>query len=206
MVSNSGRAVSFATPLCRRRSTPSWQTPTPMLRVPGSRAPVLAPITAGWQRARERGNDGSGRPHEGRDGGARDSRVGADGGGSRIGYRAGVGAGRGAGGGVCGTGAEIASGDYGWAPPGRDRLVLGHESLGRVLDPGPRNWLPGGSSRIRPGKRYSDLRRTSRWSWSLRSRERLRQAALRAIPPVSVTGAVPETRRRPGAAASARGR
>jgi hypothetical protein len=25
----------------------------------------------------------------------------------------------------------------GWAPPGKTRLVLGHESLGRVLDPGP---------------------------------------------------------------------
>jgi threonine dehydrogenase-like Zn-dependent dehydrogenase len=38
--------------------------------------------------------------------------------------------------GVCGTDVEIASGAYGWAPPGRDRLILGHESLGRVLDPG----------------------------------------------------------------------
>ncbi|WP_228982065.1 glucose 1-dehydrogenase [Streptomyces sp. DH12] len=34
--------------------------------------------------------------------------------------------------GVCGTDHEIADGEYGWAPPGRDRLVLGHESLGRV--------------------------------------------------------------------------
>ena len=34
--------------------------------------------------------------------------------------------------GVCGTDKEIVRGDYGWAPPGRDRLVLGHESLGRV--------------------------------------------------------------------------
>jgi threonine dehydrogenase-like Zn-dependent dehydrogenase len=38
--------------------------------------------------------------------------------------------------GICGTDAEIAEGGYGWAPPGRDRLILGHESLGRVLDPG----------------------------------------------------------------------
>ena len=37
--------------------------------------------------------------------------------------------------GICGTDAEIASGEYGWAPPGRDRLILGHESLGRVVDP-----------------------------------------------------------------------
>ena len=36
--------------------------------------------------------------------------------------------------GVCGTDIEIVSGAYGWAPPGRDRLVLGHESLGRVLE------------------------------------------------------------------------
>jgi threonine dehydrogenase-like Zn-dependent dehydrogenase len=34
--------------------------------------------------------------------------------------------------GVCGTDKEIARGDYGWAPPGRKRLVIGHESLGRV--------------------------------------------------------------------------
>jgi threonine dehydrogenase-like Zn-dependent dehydrogenase len=34
--------------------------------------------------------------------------------------------------GVCGTDKEIVAGDYGWAPPGRDRLVIGHESLGRV--------------------------------------------------------------------------
>ncbi|MFI6393517.1 glucose 1-dehydrogenase [Nonomuraea sp. NPDC050540] len=34
--------------------------------------------------------------------------------------------------GVCGTDREIADGEYGWAPPGRDRLILGHESLGRV--------------------------------------------------------------------------
>ena len=36
--------------------------------------------------------------------------------------------------GVCGTDVEILSGAYGWAPPGRERLVLGHESLGRVLE------------------------------------------------------------------------
>jgi threonine dehydrogenase-like Zn-dependent dehydrogenase len=34
--------------------------------------------------------------------------------------------------GVCGTDHEILAGTYGWPPPGRDRLVLGHESLGRV--------------------------------------------------------------------------
>jgi glucose 1-dehydrogenase len=45
--------------------------------------------------------------------------------------------------GVCGTDAEIASGHYGWAPPGEERLVLGHESLGRVLDPGPSGFRVG---------------------------------------------------------------
>jgi threonine dehydrogenase-like Zn-dependent dehydrogenase len=36
--------------------------------------------------------------------------------------------------GICGTDREIARGEYGWAPEGRERLVLGHESLGRVLE------------------------------------------------------------------------
>jgi threonine dehydrogenase-like Zn-dependent dehydrogenase len=43
--------------------------------------------------------------------------------------------------GVCGTDVEIVEGKYGWAPPGRTRLVLGHESLGRVVDPGPAGGL-----------------------------------------------------------------
>lgn len=46
--------------------------------------------------------------------------------------------------GVCGTDAEIVEGKYGWAPPGRTRLVLGHESLGRVVDPGPTGGLKEG--------------------------------------------------------------
>ncbi len=44
--------------------------------------------------------------------------------------------------GICGTDIEIISGAYGWAPPGRDRLTLGHESLGRVLE------VPEGSSLV----------------------------------------------------------
>ena len=36
--------------------------------------------------------------------------------------------------GVCGTDREILAGDYGWPPPGRERLILGHESLGRVRE------------------------------------------------------------------------
>ena len=46
--------------------------------------------------------------------------------------------------GLCGTDIEIASGAYGWAPPGRDRLILGHESLGRVVDPGSGNGVQAG--------------------------------------------------------------
>ncbi len=34
--------------------------------------------------------------------------------------------------GICGTDREIISGDYGWAPSGQKRLIIGHEFLGRV--------------------------------------------------------------------------
>src|ERR1035441_7567266 len=36
--------------------------------------------------------------------------------------------------GICGTDIETLSGAYGCKPPARERLVLGHESLGRVLE------------------------------------------------------------------------
>jgi threonine dehydrogenase-like Zn-dependent dehydrogenase len=36
--------------------------------------------------------------------------------------------------GVCGTDIEIISGDYGWPPEGEERLAIGHESLGEVLE------------------------------------------------------------------------
>lgn len=36
--------------------------------------------------------------------------------------------------GMCGTDREIIHGDYGSAPAGADRLIIGHESLGRVLE------------------------------------------------------------------------
>lgn len=39
--------------------------------------------------------------------------------------------------GVCGTDLEIVGGTYGWAPPGSQRLILGHESLGQVVDAPP---------------------------------------------------------------------
>jgi threonine dehydrogenase-like Zn-dependent dehydrogenase len=36
--------------------------------------------------------------------------------------------------GICGTDIEIISGGYGWAPEGEQRLAIGHESLGEVLE------------------------------------------------------------------------
>ncbi len=39
--------------------------------------------------------------------------------------------------GLCGTDAELAAGKYGRPPDGDDYLVLGHESLGRVVEVGP---------------------------------------------------------------------
>ena len=39
--------------------------------------------------------------------------------------------------GICGTDLEIINGEYGSAPPGQDRLIIGHESLGRVLEAPP---------------------------------------------------------------------
>src|SRR5690349_17291164 len=39
--------------------------------------------------------------------------------------------------GICGTDLEIINGDYGSAPPGQGRLIIGHESLGRVAEAAP---------------------------------------------------------------------
>jgi threonine dehydrogenase-like Zn-dependent dehydrogenase len=47
--------------------------------------------------------------------------------------------------GVCGTDREICAFEYGTPPPGRDHLVLGHESLGEVAEVGP------AVTRVRPG-------------------------------------------------------
>ncbi len=46
--------------------------------------------------------------------------------------------------GVCGTDREIVGGLYGAAPPGEDRLILGHESLGRVVEAPPGSGLAPG--------------------------------------------------------------
>ena len=46
--------------------------------------------------------------------------------------------------GICGTDREIIAGEYGEAPAGEDRLVLGHESLGRVLEAPPGSGLSEG--------------------------------------------------------------
>jgi glucose 1-dehydrogenase len=46
--------------------------------------------------------------------------------------------------GICGTDLEIINGEYGVAPPGADRLVIGHESLGRVAEaPAGSGFSPG---------------------------------------------------------------
>ncbi|ANC30378.1 glucose 1-dehydrogenase [Isoptericola dokdonensis] len=46
--------------------------------------------------------------------------------------------------GVCGTDKEIAAGEYGAAPPGHERLIIGHESLGRVREaPAGSGYSPG---------------------------------------------------------------
>jgi threonine dehydrogenase-like Zn-dependent dehydrogenase len=39
--------------------------------------------------------------------------------------------------GICGTDIEIIEGGYGEAPPGQDHLILGHESLGEVIEAAP---------------------------------------------------------------------
>jgi threonine dehydrogenase-like Zn-dependent dehydrogenase len=46
--------------------------------------------------------------------------------------------------GVCGTDREIIEGQYGWPPAGIDRLILGHESIGRVLEAPPDSGLTSG--------------------------------------------------------------
>ncbi len=46
--------------------------------------------------------------------------------------------------GVCGTDRDIIAGEYGTAPPGEKRLILGHESLGRVELAPPRSGLVAG--------------------------------------------------------------
>ncbi|MCL6551233.1 MAG: glucose 1-dehydrogenase [Acidothermus cellulolyticus] len=46
--------------------------------------------------------------------------------------------------GICGTDVEILREGYGWAPPGEERLVIGHESLGRVAAAPPESgFAPG---------------------------------------------------------------
>ena len=42
--------------------------------------------------------------------------------------------------GVCGTDKEICAFEYGTPPVGSERLVIGHESLGEVVEIGPRRF------------------------------------------------------------------
>ncbi len=47
--------------------------------------------------------------------------------------------------GVCGADLDMFKGDCGWQPPGRPRLILGHESRGRVPEaPAGSGFAPGG--------------------------------------------------------------
>ncbi|TWD82410.1 threonine dehydrogenase-like Zn-dependent dehydrogenase [Kribbella amoyensis] len=46
--------------------------------------------------------------------------------------------------GICGTDVELVSGGFGSGPPGSDRLVLGHESLGQVIEAPPGSGLTPG--------------------------------------------------------------
>lgn len=48
--------------------------------------------------------------------------------------------------GICGTDRELIEGNYGEAPPGRERLVLGHESLARVLEAPPESGFRAGDT------------------------------------------------------------
>src|SRR5262245_4012885 len=61
-----------------------------------------------------------------------------------------------------GTDNEIAEGKYEWTPPGKARLVLGHESLGRVVDPGEAGARKGISSRESFGGPIPSRVRTAR--------------------------------------------
>ncbi|MFC4011696.1 glucose 1-dehydrogenase [Nonomuraea purpurea] len=46
--------------------------------------------------------------------------------------------------GICGTDRELLAAEYGWPPPGGERMVIGHESLGRVLQsPNDSEFSPG---------------------------------------------------------------
>jgi len=46
--------------------------------------------------------------------------------------------------GICGTDVEIMEGRYGWPPPDCERIVIGHESLARVVDvAGAHDWAVG---------------------------------------------------------------
>ena len=52
--------------------------------------------------------------------------------------------------GVCGTDLEIVHGEYGEAPPGASRLIIGHESLGEVVE------APAGSG-LKPGQHVAGI-------------------------------------------------
>ena len=56
--------------------------------------------------------------------------------------------------GICGTDKEICAFEYGTPPEGSDYLVIGHESLGEVMEVGPE------VSRVKVGDRVAQATRT----------------------------------------------
>ena len=62
--------------------------------------------------------------------------------------------------GVCGTDREIMDGEYGWAPPGEERLILGQESLGRAASRRSTVTAPSAGP-SKPTTRSSSIRRSS---------------------------------------------
>ena len=87
--------------------------------------------------------------------------------------------------GVCGTDAEIINGDYGWAPPGQERLIIGHESLGHVVEAAPETGFS-------PGNLVVGVVRRPTRCHARRARPETGTCAL--------TGCIPSAESRPGTA------
>ena len=83
--------------------------------------------------------------------------------------------------GICGTDREILGGEYGAAPAGRDRLVLGHESLGRVLEAPAASGLAAGD-RVVAIVRQPDpvpCRMCARGAWDMCENDRYTEHGIR---------------------------
>jgi glucose 1-dehydrogenase len=69
--------------------------------------------------------------------------------------------------GVCGTDREILAGEYGSAPPGHERLILGHESLAEVIEAPPTAQIRAGDLIVgivrRPDPKPCEACRVGEW-------------------------------------------